>query len=83
MKNILKIVSEATGISSDDILSRKRDGYTSEARCIFIYFAHCSGESNTQIARFTGRTQGDVSHQLKKIKAQIRIYKSLNQKIKE
>ena len=78
MENILKIVSDATEIPKEDILSRKRDAKTSDARCIFMYFAYCSGESNTSIARFIGRTQGDISHQLKKITAQIEVYKSLN-----
>jgi chromosomal replication initiation ATPase DnaA len=83
MEEILKAVSEQTGISVEDILSRKRNFETSEARRIFMYIASSSGEPNKRIATFINRSWCDVSKQLKTIRVQINIYKSLNKKVKK
>jgi chromosomal replication initiation ATPase DnaA len=82
MEKILKTVSEQTGIQAEDILSRKRDGKTSEARSIFMYLASVSGNSNIDIAAFINRTPSDISTQIKMISVQARIYKSLHKEIK-
>jgi chromosomal replication initiation ATPase DnaA len=83
MEEILKAVSKQTGISAEDILSRKRDFNTSEARRIFMYIASSSGEPDKRIATFINRSRCDISQQLKVIRTQINIYKSLNKKVEK
>jgi chromosomal replication initiation ATPase DnaA len=83
MNEILEAVSGRTGISTEDILSRKRDGKTAEARALFIYISSVSGHSNTSIAAFVCRTRSTVSTRIKMISVQKRIYKSLSKEIED
>jgi chromosomal replication initiation ATPase DnaA len=83
MEEILEAVSGRSGISPEDILSRRRDGKTAEARAVFMYVSSVSGHSNAEIAAFVRRTQSDVSSQIKKISVQKRIYKSLSKEIED
>jgi chromosomal replication initiation ATPase DnaA len=83
MKKILEAVSGKTGISPQDILSRKRDGKTADARGLFMYIARISGHPVKNIAAFVHRSVSNVYRQTNKIKAQARIYKSLSERIED
>ncbi|MDR1340966.1 MAG: hypothetical protein LBK58_13075, partial [Prevotellaceae bacterium] len=43
MEDILRTVSEQTGIAPENILSRNRDGKTAAARHLFMYVSSISG----------------------------------------
>jgi chromosomal replication initiation ATPase DnaA len=83
METILEAVSGRMGIPPRDILSRRRDGKTAEARAIVMYISSVSGYSNTEIAAFVGRTRSNVSTRIQLIGIQAVIYKSLAGKIED
>ena len=84
MEDIIMKISDITGISVNDILSRKKTREICEARQIFIYISsNTFGKSHKNIAIFINRTRQNVSSQIIDFDQQIRIYKGLKNKVKE
>jgi len=85
MEEIIKTVSEMTGISVEDMMSRKRDRALCEARQIFIYICHVKrGIPISAIARYiNGRSCQTIALQFRSMEQQIRIYKLLRKQVNE
>jgi chromosomal replication initiation ATPase DnaA len=84
MERIISAVSEFTGVSADDIMSRKRTRNVCEARQIFMYLSHSvNGESIVSIAGYINRTHQDVSARLRDFDQHLRIYRGLNRRVRE
>lgn len=64
LEKILKKVSEHTNVPADDILSKKRDAKTSEAKQIFMYLAYMYGETQQGIADFMHCTRSNITIQV-------------------
>jgi chromosomal replication initiation ATPase DnaA len=80
----MMVVSEFTGISVDDIKSRKRTGDVCEARSIFIYLSSSMyGKNAVSIGRYINRSHQSVLSQIKTIDQHLRIYKGFNIKVKK
>ncbi len=84
MDEVIKTVSESTGVSISDILSRKRTQDVCEARQMFSYIVYKRfGVSLANIALYLRRTHQTISFQIITLDQQIRIYKGLRNKIEE
>lgn len=84
MNEIIMKVSDLTGISVTDILSRKRTQEICEARQIFIYMSYRELDmSQTSIAVYLNRTRQNISRQMIVFGEQLRIYKSLQNKVED
>lgn len=84
MDGIMTIVSEFTGVSIDDLFSKKRNSDICTARRIFMYLAAtCLGASNAEIAIYLNRTRQNIHDQLQCIDQELRIYRLLNQRVKQ
>ena len=82
MNEIIMKVSDLTGVSVTDILSRKRTQEICEARQIFIYMSHRALDmSQTNIALYLNRTRQNISRQIIVFDEQLRIYKGLQNKV--
>lgn len=82
MNEIIIKISDLTGISVTDILSRKRTQKICEARQIFIYMSYRELDmSQTSIAIYLNRTRQNISRQMIVFGEQLRIYKSLQSKV--
>ena len=84
MEEAIRIVSEYTGVSVDDIMSVKRERNISEARQIFIFLS-CGvyGKTQTSIAHFLNRSPQGISEQLKVFVKHLEAYKGLDKRVKE
>ncbi|MBD8389654.1 helix-turn-helix domain-containing protein [Dysgonomonas sp. BGC7] len=82
MNDIIMKVSELTGISQVDILSRKRTQDICEARRIFIYIMMIRlSESRAAVAKYLRMTDQNVSYNLIVFNNQLNLYKGLKNKI--
>ena len=85
MDDIIRVVSEMTDVSVDEILSRSRRQEVCEARQIFIYICHRDrGKTLRAIAKYLGnrKSQG-ISLQFQNFDQQVRIYKLLRKKVND
>jgi chromosomal replication initiation ATPase DnaA len=85
MEEIISKVSEFTGISVDDIKSRKRTHKYCEARQIFMYLC-CKVYRLPQsmIAEYlSDRTKQSISAQLISFDQNLRIYKGLHKNVEK
>ena len=85
MDVIIKRVSEFTGVTVDDICSRKRTHAICEARQIFVYLTtKILGTPLTSIAKYlNGRSHQTLSEQMINFEQQVKIYKGLNKSVNE
>ena len=84
MDEIIKVVSEMTNVSIDDIMSRKRNKEVCEARQIFIYICHKDrGKTLTSIAEYLDRKSQGITDQYRNFDQQMRVYKLLKKKVIE
>lgn len=84
MNEIIMRVSDLTGISVTNILSRKRTQEICEARKIFIYISHRVLDiSPTSIALYLSRTRQNISRQMIVFDEQLKIYKGLQNKVED
>lgn len=82
MNEIIMKVSDLTGVSVTDILSRKRTQEICEARQIFIYISYKKlGLTHATIGQFIDRSQQLVSNQVTIFNEQLSIYKGLKSKV--
>lgn len=82
MNDIMTKVSELTGVSVNDMLSRKRTHEVCEARQIFMYLSRkILGSPHKVTAAFINKTYQSVSSQIIGFDQQIRIYKGLRSKV--
>lgn len=83
MDEIIMKVSDFTGVSVTDMLSRKRTGEVCESRKIFMYLSRrMLGSSTLIIASFLGCKKQNVSSQLIDFEQQVKIYRGLKHKVK-
>jgi len=61
MINILRAVSKVTGVSERELLSKKRDGDTAEARGIFCAICVAEGRKRREIGAFLNRESATVN----------------------
>jgi chromosomal replication initiation ATPase DnaA len=85
MEDVIKTVSEFTGVPVDDIKSRNRTHDVCVARRMFIYLSkEVYGDTISSIAIFLNkRTHQDVSSQLIDFEQHLRVYKGLRKKMEE
>lgn len=81
MDEILKLVSKKSGISGEEIIRKKGNLGTCEARRIFIYLAY-KNYSKRQIAGFLGRTIQNIGEQINIFNCELNIYKNLREKLR-
>ena len=84
MDEILRVVSEMTDISIDEIKSRSRKREICEARQIFIYICHKDrGKTIVAISEYLGRKRSGITFQYQTFDQQLRIYRLLKKKVDE
>lgn len=57
MDKIINIVTEVTGVPAADIIAKRGNVETQEARMIFILIAHACGQSDYKICEYLKRSQ--------------------------
>ena len=78
IEDILIKTSEHTGVTIDNILSRKRDRRTSEARQIFMCIASRERFTHEEISKRLNRSRSSITTQVNQLNAQMIIYHSIN-----
>ena len=59
---ILQVVSQETEVSAEQILSRKKDEETVDARYLLVHFLSNQGFSQSSIAKFIGKNIRTVNY---------------------
>jgi hypothetical protein len=84
MEDIIYKVSEFTGVSIEDMKSKKRKRPIVMARRMSMYLANkLLGETTLSIAGYMGCTQQNVSFQLICFDQELRIYKGFRKQVDE
>ena len=85
MERLIQLVSDMTGVSIEDIKSRKRTGDVCEARQIFIYLSiNTYRYPSSLLASYLGkRTKQAILLQFRCLNRQMEVYKGLSSRVKE
>ncbi len=83
LNELLKKVSEKTGVSVWDIKSQKKSKYICTARLVFMHLAKKNlGCGCLEIGCFLNRTPQTISCQLLNFEQSLKVYRALYKKVK-
>ena len=82
MEEILQLVIEKSGISKEEMMIKRGNLNVCEARRIFLYLAN-KNYSKKQISEFIGMSRQNVGAQLNTFNNELKIYKTLREKLKK
>ena len=78
----MKVVSERTGVSIDEIMSYRRTRDISDARSIFIYISYMKGYSVASISKYLhGMTHQNISYQINNVNSHMKYYNTFKYKV--
>lgn len=77
LEDIVKLVSEITGISNEDIFSKVRKWEVVRARFLIYHIADLEGYKKMWIGKFFGYDHSSIIHGIQKVRDEIKIYNNV------